>query len=137
MFNEILYIVSEKQEDKQFVMKLAKENGATVLLSGIMVPECHLQVKTDSSTRARVIKEDQERRCWQDIYALEEEFKANGIKSSVIAQEGSLDKIQKLASSVNCDLIVLAASNLSDDDYQLPDELLPNLPCPLIITNSR
>jgi nucleotide-binding universal stress UspA family protein len=135
MFERILYIVSEKQEDKHFVLDLARKHGSTVLLSGIMVPECQLQVKTDSSTRARVIKEDQERRCWQDIYSLEEEFKASGIKSSVIAQEGSVDRIQQLASSTHCDLIVLAAGNLVDSDYKLPEELIPNLPCPLIVTN--
>jgi len=135
MFERILYIVSEKQEDKHFVLELAHKHDSTVLLSAIMVPESQLQVKTDSSTRARVVKEDQERRCWQDIYALEEEFKAAGIKSSVIAQEGSVERIQQLASAAHCDLIVLAAGNLTDSDYRLPEELIPSLPCPLIITN--
>ncbi len=137
MFEKILYIVSEKQGDKRFVMDLAKKNGSTVLLSAILHPDSHLQMKTDSSTRARVLKEEQERRSWLDVYALEEEFKAAGIKSSVMAQEGNVGSIQSLAASTHCDLIVLAAGNLADDDYKLPEELLPNLPCPLIITNSQ
>ena len=135
MFEKILYIVSEKQDDKQFVMDLAKKHGSTVLLSAILHPESSLHLKTDSSTRARVLKEEQERKSWQDIYKLEEEFKAAGIRSSVMAQEGSIETIQLLATSTQCDLIVLAAGNLRDEDYRLPDDLIPNLSCPLIITN--
>jgi len=135
MFEKILYIVGEKQEDKRFVMELAKKHDSTVLLSAILHPDCHIQLKTDSSTRAKVLKEEQERRCWQDVYEMEEEFKAADIKSSVIAQEGNVESIQSLATSTHCDLIVLAASNLEDADYRLPEELIPNLPCPLIVTN--
>ncbi len=137
MFEKILYIVSEKQEDKQFVMDLAKKNNSTVLLSAILHPDSHLQLKTDSSTRARVLKEEQERRAWQDIYKLEEEFKAADIKSSVMAQEGNIESIQSLATGTHCDLIVLGSSNLADEDYKLPEDLIPNLSCPLIITNFK
>ncbi|OYD16677.1 hypothetical protein CH330_02135 [candidate division WOR-3 bacterium JGI_Cruoil_03_51_56] len=135
MFEKILYLVSEKQEDKEFVMKLARQHNSTVLLSGILHPE-HRQVKTRSSTRDKMLHEDQERKEWHDIYRLEEKLKSAGVRSSVIAQEGSIDNIQMLATTTQCDLIILAASNLEDDDYKLPEDLLPNLPCPLIITNS-
>ncbi len=136
MFERILYIVSEKQEDKGFVMQLAREHKSTVLLSGIFTTGCRPEVKTDGSTRSKVVREDQERKCWEDLYHLEEELKVDGIKSSVITQEGSLETLQKLAVSTHCDLIVLAAGNLTMNDYKLPDELVPNLPCPLIITNT-
>lgn len=136
MFEKILYIVSEKQEEKNFVMELARKHGSTVLLSGIMTGEYRQEVRTDGQTRRNVLREDEERKSWQGLYRLEEEFKSSGIKSSVIAQEGDLDHLQLLASSTRCDLIVLAASNLADKDYKLPEELLPNLPCPLVITNA-
>jgi len=136
MFERILYFVSEKQEDKSFVMDLARKHQSTVFLSGIMAADRRQQMRSEGETRRKVLREEQERRCWHDIYHLEEEFKASGVKSSVIAQQGNIDTIQLLASSTRCDLIVLAASNLADHDYKLPEELLPNLPCPLVITHS-
>lgn len=136
MFDRILYIVSEKQEDKNFVMDLARRHGSTVLLSGIMAAERRQEARTDGQTRRNVLREDHERKSWHNLYRLEEELKSFGIKSSVIAQEGDIECLQLLASSTRCDLIVMAASNLADRDYKLPDELLPNLPCPLIVTNA-
>jgi hypothetical protein len=136
MFERILYIVSEKQEEKSFVMDLARKHDSTVLLSGIMAAECRQQMHTEGQTRRNVLRENQERKCWLDLYSLEEEFKKGGIKSSVIAQEGNIDSIQLLASSTHCDLIVLATSNLADQDYRLPEELLPNLPCPIVLANA-
>ena len=133
MFEKILYVVSEKQEDKSFVLEMARKNQSTVLLSGIMARQ---EVTTEGETRRKVVREEKERRSWHDIYRLEEEFKSSGIKSSVIAQEGDISSLQLLASTTHCDLIVLAASNLADKDYKLPEELLPNLPCPLVITNA-
>lgn len=133
MFERILYVVSEKQEDKSFVLEMARKNQSTVLLSGIMARQ---EVTTEGETRRKVVREEKERRSWHDIYRLEEEFKSSGIKSSVIAQEGDISSLQLLASTTHCDLIVLAASNLADKDYKLPEELLPNLPCPLVITNA-
>jgi hypothetical protein len=136
MFERILYIVSEKQEDKRFVMELARQHKSAVLLSGVMSRECR-QISTDGHTRTKVVNEETERQCWQDLYSLEEEFKAAGIKSSVMAQEGKMDNILGLANSSHCDLIVLSSSNLSDSGYRMPDELIPNLPCPLIVTNQE
>ncbi|MBN2536672.1 hypothetical protein JXB37_00175 [candidate division WOR-3 bacterium] len=135
MFERILYFVSEKQDDKHLVMELARSNGSTVFLSGIMDPECHHEVLADGNTRPEARREDSERKCWQDIYRLEEELKKAGVKSSVIAQEGKVENIQKLASSTHCDLIVLSAASLEDSDYQLPEDLLAELPCPLLLTN--
>ena len=136
MFEKILYIVGEKQDDKHFVMDLARSNESSVLLSGMMSRDCR-QVSTDGHTRTRVVNEETERRCWEDLYSLEEEMKKSGIKSSVMAQEGNVGNIQSLASSTHCNLVVLSAENLSDMDYRLPEDLLPNLPCPLIITNPQ
>ena len=136
MFKKILYIVSEKHEDKDFMLKLAKQHNSTVLLSGMLATKSRQQAKTEGPTRTKALREDQERKEWQDIYRLEEELKSAGVRSSVIAQEGSIDNIQMLATTTQCDLIILAASSLEDDDYKLPEDLLPNLPCPLIITNS-
>jgi hypothetical protein len=136
LFDKILYIVGEKQDDKHFVMDLARRNDSSVLLSGVMSRECR-QVTTDGHTRTKVVNEETERQCWEDLYSLEEEMKKAGIKSSVMAQEGNVGNIQSLASSTHCSLVVLSAESLSDDDYRLPEDLLPNLPCPLIITNPQ
>jgi len=67
---------------------------------------------------------------------LEEEFKADGIKASVMAREGDVDDIQAVAHNTGSDLIVLSSSSLAGDNYQLPDEFIPSLPCPIIITNA-
>jgi hypothetical protein len=136
MFDKILYIVSDKQEDKSFVMELARKHDSTVLLSGVVAAELRQETRTDGQTRRNVLRENDERKSWHGLYELEEEFKSSGIKSSVIAQEGGIDHLQLLASSTRCDVIVMAASNLADRDYRLPEELLPNLPCPLIITHA-
>lgn len=135
MFERILYLVGERQEDRRFVIDLARKHDSAVLLGSVLGADCKPQVKTDGTTRSKVLREDLERQCWQGLYALEEELKASGIRASVIAQQGNPDSIQMLASSTHSDLIVLAASILADEDYRLPAELIPNLPCPLIITN--
>ncbi len=136
MFERILYIISEKQEEKHQVMELARQQQSTVLLSAVSpVAECP-SPRSEGETRQAVRKEEHERRCWQDIYRLEDEFKKSGIKASVVAQLGTLDNLQFLANSTRCDLIILPISILENFDYRLPEELLPSLPCPLLlITN--
>ncbi|MEO0079469.1 MAG: hypothetical protein ABIK44_02170 [candidate division WOR-3 bacterium] len=135
MFQRILYIVSEKMAGKDFVIDLARKYGSTVLLSALAPCE-HLQpARTQGETRKESVREKEERKSWHKIYELEDEFKSQGIKASVVCQEGGLEKLQLLANTTRCDLLVLAADNLADHDYKLPEELLPNLPCPLIITN--
>ena len=134
MFDRILYIVSDRQEDKHFVMALARANASSVLMSGVMSRNCR-QVSTDGYTRNEVLREQTERKCWQDLYRLEEEFKQAGLKATVVAQQGGIENLRTLANSTHCNLVVISAAALADDDYRLPDDLVPNLPCPLMITN--
>lgn len=136
MFKKILYIASEKQDEKRFVMDLARQHNSTVFLSAVMSP-CHKSsLPTESRTRADVRREEQERRCWQDLYSLEQEFKAAGIKSSVVVQEGDVEQLRTLVTSTHCELVILAAGNLAERNYKLPEELLSHLPCPILITQS-
>ncbi|MGQ9678802.1 MAG: hypothetical protein ACUVUD_05925 [bacterium] len=133
MFERILYIISEKQEEKHLVMELARQHQSTVLLSAINpIAECP-PPRNEGETRQAVRREEHERRCWQNIYRLEDELKKSGIRASVVAHLSTIDNIQLLANSTRCDLIILPTSILSDFDYRLPEELLPNLPCPLLI----
>jgi hypothetical protein len=134
MFERILCIVSEKQENKRFVMDLARANDSSLLLSGVMSRN-RRQVSTDGYTRNEVTRESTERKCWQDLYRLEEEFKRAGIKATVVAQQGGIENLRTLANSTHCSLILVSAHALADDDFRLPDDLIPNLPCPLLITN--
>jgi hypothetical protein len=136
VFERILYLVSEKQEEKSFVMNLARQHQSTVFLAGLIASERRQDGHSEGETRVRALREERERKCWHDLYHLEEELKSSGIQSSVIAQQGNIDTIQLLASNTRCNLIVLSASSLLEHDYKLPEELLPNLPCPLIITQS-
>jgi hypothetical protein len=136
MFDTILYIASEKQDEKGFVMDLARKHGSTVLLSAVMVAGHRSELPTESRTRTDARREEQERRCWQDLYRLEQEFKSAGIKSSVVVQQGDVEKLRPLVTSTRCNLIVLAAGNLAERNYRLPEDLLSNLPCPLLITQS-
>ncbi|MEO0080862.1 MAG: hypothetical protein ABIL25_01050 [candidate division WOR-3 bacterium] len=136
MFEKILYIASEKQDEKGFVMDLARKHNSTVLLSAVMLPGHKSTLPTESRTRPDVRREEQERRCWQDLYSLEQEFKSVGIKSSVVVQEGDVGQLRSLVTSTHCDLVVLASGNLAERNYRLPEELLASLPCPLIITQS-
>lgn len=133
MFERILYIISEKQEEKHLVLELARQHQSTVFLSAISPVAACLPPRDEGETRQAVRREEYERRCWQDIYQLEDEFKKSGIKASVVAQLGTIDNIQLLANSTRCDIIILPTSILSDFDYQMPEELLPNLPCPLLL----
>ncbi|MEO0070985.1 MAG: hypothetical protein ABIK39_02740 [candidate division WOR-3 bacterium] len=131
MFERILYIISEKQEEKHTVMEFARRHQSTVLLTAVSpVSPCPPPLQ-EGETRQAVRQEEHERRCWQDIYRLEDEFKKSGIKSSVVAQLGTIDNIRFLANSTHCDLIILPTSVLAEHDYRLPEELLPNLPCPI------
>ncbi len=133
MFERILYIISEKQEEKHQVLTLVQKQQSTVLITAINpVANCPPS-RTEGTTRQVVRIENYERRCWQNIYRLEEEFKQAGVKASVVAQLSTIDNIQFLASTTHCDLVILPISILADHDYQLPEELLPNLPCPLLL----
>lgn len=135
MFQRILYIVSEKQEEKHLVVDLARAGSSAVLLSGLIGACRHSEVNTDGATRQRVVREDEERRCWRDLYHLEEELKAKGIRATVMAQEGDLNTLHALARNTSADLIVLSASSLAVTNYRLPDEFISSLPCPIIIAN--
>lgn len=136
MFKKILYIVSEKQEEKHLVMDIARAADSTVLLSALFAIGCGHEVSTEGGTRKKVVREDRERKCWHDLYKLEEEFKAAGIKSSVMAREGDVDDIHTLAHNTGSDLIVLSASSLAGLNYRLPDEFIPGLPCPILVVNA-
>lgn len=136
MFKKILYIVSEKQEEKHLVMDLARRTDSTVLLSALFAIGCGRETTTDGDTRRRVVREERERKCWHDLYRLEEEFKAAGIRSSVMAREGDVEDIQTLAHNTGSDLVVLSSTSLAGSNYRLPDEFLPTLPCPILITNA-
>ncbi len=136
MFKKILYIVSEKQEEKHLVMDLARRTDSTVLLSALFAIGCNRETTTDGDTRRMVVREERERKCWHDLYRLEEEFKAAGIKSSVMAREGDVEDIQTLAHNTGSDLVVLSSASLAGSNYRLPDEFLPTLPCPILITNA-
>jgi len=136
MFNKILYVVSEKQEEKQMVMELARVHNSAVLLSAMLAIGCGHEVSNEGATRKRVLREDHERKSWHDLYRLEEEFKAAGIKASVIAREGDVEDIHSVAHNTGSDLIVLSATSLAGVNYRLPDEFVAGLPCPIIITNA-
>lgn len=136
MFNKILYVVSEKQEEKHMVMELARAHHSAVLLSAMLAIGCGHEVSKEGATRRRVLREDHERKSWQDLYRLEEEFKAAGIKASVMAREGDVDDIQAVAHNSGSDLIILSSSSLAGDNYRLPDEFIAELPCPIIITSA-
>jgi hypothetical protein len=133
MFQRILYIVSDKPEDKYIVMELAKAHGSAVLLGALITMENAEKERTEGATHRRVLLEDRERKYWHYLYRLEEEFKAAGITSSVMAQGGSVADVETLAHNTRCDLIVLGASSLADTNYRLPDEFIPHLPCPIIV----
>ncbi len=136
MFQRILYIVSEKQEEKHLVKDLARAHDSAVLLGAMLAIGSGHEVSTEGKTRRRVLREEHERRSWHNLYRLEEEFKAEGIRASVIAREGDVEDIQTLAHNTGSDLIVLSASSLAGTNYRLPDEFIPGLPCPIIITNA-
>lgn len=133
MFERILYIISEKQEEKHLVLELVQRHNSTLLLSALTPVGICPPPLTEGKTRQAVRQEDHERRCWQDIYRLEDEFKKAGIKASVVAQLGTLDNLQSLATSTRCDLIILPTNVLTDHDYRLPEELLANLPCQVLL----
>ena len=134
MFKKILYIVSDSQEEKHLVMEIARCGDCAVLLSALLALGCDL--RTEGKTRGRVVREDRERKCWHDLYRLEEEFKAAGIRSSVMAREGGISDIQTLAHNTGSDLIVLSASSLALAGYRLPDEFIASLPCPILLVNA-
>ena len=140
LFRRILYVVSEKHDDKQLVLDLARAGNATVLLCAVINPDSCSGERpvrfAEGATRREARREEIERQCWLDIYAIEDEFKASGIRASVVAETGALEHIQTLASSTNCDLLVIAVSDLPDSDCPVPDDLLRNLPCPVLITPS-
>jgi hypothetical protein len=136
MFQRILYVVSEKPEDKYVVMELARAHGSTVLLTALISAENPEKERAEGTTHRRVLLEDRERKSWHYLYRLEEEFKAAGIKSSVMAQEGAVADVETLAHNTRCDLIVVGASSLADTNYRLPDEFIPNLPCPILVLPS-
>ncbi len=136
MFSRILYIISEKQEEKHQVMEFASQHQSTVLLSAVSpVAECPPPL-SEGETRQAVRREEHERRCWQDIYRLEDEFKKSGIKASVVAQLGTIDNLQSLVNATRCDLVILPTNILEEFDFKLPEDLLPNLPCPLLLINN-
>jgi hypothetical protein len=136
VFNRILFILSEKPEDKHFVMELAKTHGSSVLLAALISGENPEVEKTEGATHRRVLMEDRERKSWQRLYRLEEEFKAAGIRSSVTAQQGTTADVETMAHNTHSDLIVVGASSLADANYRLPDEFIPHLPCPIIVIPS-
>lgn len=136
MFKRILYIPSDKKAEKEKVKHLARAGGATVLLSGIFHTTTTCDKLTDGKTYHQGLREDNERTCWAELYDLEDEFKAEGIRSSVLVQQGDIRELPTLAHNIGADLIVISLSSLSDQQYRLPDEFLVRLPCPIIITNA-
>jgi len=132
----VLYVTSQKQDEKGFVMDLAREHNSTVLMTALITKTCRSRLPTESLTRSEVRREEEERRCWEDLYALEQEFKAAGIRSSVVVHESDLDGLLSVVTSTHCNLVVLAAGVLADRNYVIPEELLANLPCPIIVTQS-
>uniref|UniRef100_A0A7C4GH03 NADH:quinone oxidoreductase/Mrp antiporter transmembrane domain-containing protein n=1 Tax=candidate division WOR-3 bacterium TaxID=2052148 RepID=A0A7C4GH03_UNCW3 len=111
--------------------------AGAVMLAALLLVGCGHEVSAEGATRRRVLREDRERSCWQALYRLEEEFKASGIKASVMAREGDVDDIHTLANNINADLIVLHASSLAGANYRLPDEFIASLPCPIFIVNTE
>ncbi|MFO7638342.1 MAG: universal stress protein [bacterium] len=140
LFGRILYVVSEKLDDKQLVTDLARAGNSAVLLCALIDPDADCDDRparlTDGMTRRRVRLEEQERQCWLDVYAVEEEFRSLGIRASVVARSTTFENIQALASSTGCDLLVLPASVLPAEDRPFPGNLLGNLPCPVLVTPS-
>jgi hypothetical protein len=133
MFNRILYIIGERPEDRQFVLELARTHASSVLLFALVTAEIPELQQTEGATHRRVLLEDRERKSWQRLYRLEGEFKAAGVKCSVMAQQGVVADVETLAHNTRCDLIVIGASSLADANYRLPDEFIPHLPCPIVI----
>lgn len=134
MFERILYIVGERQEGRRLVVKLARPGNSAVLLSGSMSPAC-LEGGRDGRTRNEVVREEAERKCWQDLYRLEEGLKQEGVRATVIAQSGGIENLRDLVNSTHCDLVLIPAGALTDGDRRLPGELIADLPCPLLIAN--
>jgi hypothetical protein len=133
MFTRVLFIISEKPEDKHFVLELARLHGSAVLIGALVTADNPENEKAEGATHRRVLLEDRERKSWQRLYRLEEEFKAAGVRSSVLSQRGTLADLETLAHNTRADLIVVGASSLADSNYRLPDEFIPQLPCPIII----
>ncbi|MEO0005015.1 MAG: hypothetical protein ABIK18_04290 [candidate division WOR-3 bacterium] len=137
MFERILYIISEKQEEKHFVLDLVQKHSSTLLLSALTpVGKCPPPL-TEGQTRQAQRQEEHERRCWQDIYRLEDEFKKAGVKASVVAQLGTIEELQSLVTKTHSDLCIIPTSVLADYDYSIPEELLANLPCQVLLFPSQ
>ncbi len=137
MFERILYIISEKQEEKGIVLELVTKHQSTLLLSALKSPDTCSPPLTEGKTRQAVRTENHERHCWEDVYRLEDEFKKAGIKASVVAQLATIDNLQSLAVTTRCDLIIIPTSVISDFNYHLPEELLANLPCQVLLLPSQ
>jgi hypothetical protein len=136
VFQRILYIVGEKPDEKFLVLEMAKTHGSEVLLGALIAAQNPEKERVEGTTHRRVLLEDRERQSWQRLYRLEEEFKIAGIRSSVMAQRGTVADIEALAHNTHSDLIVISASCLADSNYRLPDEFIPHLPCPILILPS-
>lgn len=133
MFTRIIYIISEKQDEKNTVLKIARQYDCAIYLTALSRTDQCPPPLTEGRTRRDTLQELHERRCWQDIYRLEEEFKRNGVKASVISQLVTISNIHSLASSTQADLIILPVSVLGDFDYKLPEDTLINISCPILL----
>lgn len=137
MFKRILYIPSSNRTEKSRVKELARAGGATVLLSGLFHTTTACDKLTDGETYHQTQREESERCCWTDLYELEDEFKSEGIRSSVLVQQGDINGLPTLAHNIGADLVVISVASLADRQYRLPDEFLSRLPCPIIITHAE
>jgi hypothetical protein len=137
MFERILFVVSDKADDKRFVLELAQRHSSMVVLMALVGTETPEKQRSAGATHKRVLREDRERKGWQTLYHLEEEFKAAGVRASVMVHVGTVADIDTVGHNTRADIIVLPASLVADTNYHLPDEFIPQLPCPIVILNTH
>lgn len=120
MRNIILVVNGETKIKDKIYLWFKKESYKIVLMG--LLPQ---------SAESKDIKE--ERSCWQELFALREEFEKAGYSVSIATEKGSVFNLINTVNAIEVDVLFLNKAKfltLASDEF---DDFLEQLPCSLIL----
>lgn len=116
----VILVVNGQKIIKEKIYGWLKEQNYKIVMLGLL-----------SSTKPKDYQE--ERTCWRDLFALQEEFETAGFSVSIGTEKGSIFNIIATAQTLETEMLIMPKSKflmLATDEFE---DFLSQLPCSLML----
>ena len=133
MFKKIVLLTSKKKDTNNLAIELAKQQNSRLIVMAIIEPKQIIRMAQGRDRKEDDVREELESNAWQELYQLESDFKKSKVEISLSLEETSIFELPSFLRSIKTDLLILPVEHLRYYNYELTEEFLTDLPCPVLL----